>query len=71
MASFFVKLLDEGNDVPIPEWASDHPDSQRRVESIRRVAERTGWRGQFPGSGNKLAGILRGKVTSQSRRKSF
>jgi predicted Zn-dependent protease len=38
-ASFFVKLLGEGDDVAVPEWASDHPDSQRRVESIRRVAE--------------------------------
>jgi predicted Zn-dependent protease len=41
-AGFFAKLLDEGQDVKIPEWMSDHPASQARVDDVRRVAAELG-----------------------------
>ncbi|QOL26480.1 M48 family metalloprotease [Thalassotalea sp. LPB0316] len=37
-AGFFEKLLDKNNDVRIPEFLSDHPASQSRVDDINRRA---------------------------------
>jgi len=41
-AGFFAKLLEEGQDVNIPEFLSDHPASDARVRDIRRAAEEAG-----------------------------
>jgi predicted Zn-dependent protease len=41
-AGFFAKLLEEGQDVNIPEFLSDHPASDARVREIRRVAQELG-----------------------------
>ena len=38
-ASFFQKLLDEGNDADIPEFLSDHPASVSRVRDINKTAD--------------------------------
>ena len=37
-AGFFEKLLAEGQDVNIPEFLSDHPASDARVEAIKKTA---------------------------------
>lgn len=41
-AGFFAKLLEEGQDVNIPEFLSDHPASDARVREIRRAAQELG-----------------------------
>lgn len=41
-AGFFAKLLEEGQDVKIPEFLSDHPASGARVRDIRRAAQELG-----------------------------
>jgi len=41
-AGFFTKLLTEGQDVKIPEFLSDHPDSEARVQAVRRAAREAG-----------------------------
>lgn len=41
-AGFFEKLIEAGEDVPIPEWLSDHPDSGRRVRDINAKAKSMG-----------------------------
>lgn len=41
-AGFFAKLLAQGQDVKIPEFLSDHPASDARVEAIRRAAQEAG-----------------------------
>ncbi len=42
MAGFFEKIIDEGNDVTIPEFLSDHPDSAARVREINGLASDMG-----------------------------
>jgi predicted Zn-dependent protease len=41
-AGFFEKLLTEGQDVNIPEFLSDHPASDARVEAIKKTAVELG-----------------------------
>ena len=41
-AGFFEKLLNEGQDVRVPAFLSDHPDSASRVADIRARAEALG-----------------------------
>ena len=41
-AGFFTKLLAEGQDVNIPEFLSDHPASEARVEAIQAAAASAG-----------------------------
>ena len=41
-AGFFAKLLSEGQDVKIPEFLSDHPASDSRVQAIRQAAREAG-----------------------------
>ena len=41
-AGFFTKLLAEGQDVNIPEFLSDHPASEARVEAIQEAAANAG-----------------------------
>ncbi len=36
---FFAELLAEGDNVEMPEFLSDHPDSGARVRDISRKAE--------------------------------
>ena len=38
-AGFFEKLIQEGQDVAIPEFLSDHPDSASRVKEINSTAD--------------------------------
>lgn len=38
-AAFFAKLIDRGEDVNIPAFLSDHPDSKSRVADINKKAE--------------------------------
>ena len=39
-AGFFEKLINQGEDIKIPEFLSDHPDSQARVTAINRDAKK-------------------------------
>ena len=41
-AGFFAKLLEQGQDVNIPEFLSDHPASDARVRDIHRAAQEAG-----------------------------
>lgn len=41
-AGFFRKLLAEGQDVNIPEFLSDHPDSAARVRDVQAAAQKLG-----------------------------
>ena len=41
-AAFFEKLIAEGQDVGIPEFLSDHPDSASRVREINTESEKLG-----------------------------
>lgn len=41
-AGFFEKLVAEGQDVNIPEFLSDHPDSKARIKSINEAAKEYG-----------------------------
>jgi predicted Zn-dependent protease len=41
-AGFFAKLLEQGRDVNIPEFLSDHPASDARVRDIRQAAAELG-----------------------------
>lgn len=41
-AGFFAKLLEQGQDVRIPEFLSDHPASKARVRDIRSAAQEAG-----------------------------
>ena len=41
-AGFFEKIIEEGNDVAIPEFLSDHPDSAARVRDINGLANNMG-----------------------------
>ena len=43
-AAFFAKALEKGDDVRIPEFLSDHPDSAARVKAIRAKAQELGCR---------------------------
>jgi hypothetical protein len=40
--TFITKLLAEGQDVRIPEFLSDHPASESRVQAIRQAAREVG-----------------------------
>ena len=41
-AGFFAKAVEKGDDVRIPEFLSDHPDSAARVKAIRAKARELG-----------------------------
>jgi predicted Zn-dependent protease len=41
-AGFFRKLLDQGQDINIPEFLSDHPDSAARVRDVEAAARELG-----------------------------
>ena len=41
-AGFFEKIVNEGADVAIPAFLSDHPDSPSRVRDVKRLAQETG-----------------------------
>jgi predicted Zn-dependent protease len=41
-AGFFIKLQEAGDDVGIPAFLSDHPDSASRVTAVQREAKRLG-----------------------------
>lgn len=59
-AGFFKKLIDRGEDVNIPEFLSDHPDSQARVDAITRDAAKAGCSTQLtdPSSWNQFKTTL-------------
>ncbi len=42
VAGFFEKMLGEGDDVEIPEYLSDHPDSEARVRDVQSAAQQDG-----------------------------
>ena len=41
-AGFFEKIINEGQDVAIPAFLSDHPDSPSRVRDVKRLAQEMG-----------------------------
>lgn len=42
VAGFFAQMIEEGNDVNIPEFLSDHPGSQNRVDDVAKMVKELG-----------------------------